>query len=123
MKWTITLNEENQYAEIVTSGIADRDGSREMAKEISMILSKAKIKKVLIDHRNISAVSGKILEVYHRPSELIEVGTPRDVHVAEVVKEDHKAFFSFLETVCVNSGFIFSTFEDKQSALEWLLSS
>lgn len=49
MEWTITLNEENQYVEIVTSGIADRDGSLEMAKEISMVLSKAKVKKVLID--------------------------------------------------------------------------
>jgi len=51
MEWTITLNEESQYAEIVTSGIADRDGSLAMAKAISIALSKTKIKKMLIDHR------------------------------------------------------------------------
>lgn len=123
MEWTITLNEETQYAEVVTCGIADQEGSREMAKEISMVLRKAKMKKVLIDHRNISAVSGGILESYHRPRELKEIGAVPGIHVAEVVKEDHKAFFSFLETVCVNSGYIFSIFNDKKSALEWLLSS
>ena len=45
MEWTITLNEEKQYAEIVTSGIADRDGSLYMAKAISKALNKNKIKK------------------------------------------------------------------------------
>lgn len=123
MEWTITLNEETQYAEVVTCGIADRDGSREMAKEISMVLSKAKMKKVLIDHRNISAVSGGTLESYQRSRELKEIGAVPGIHVAEVVKEEHKPFFSFLETVCVNSGYIFSTFNDKKSALDWLLSA
>lgn len=123
MEWTITLNEKSQYAEIVTTGIADRDGSREMAKQIAMVSSKAKIKKILIDHRNIRAVSGGILEIYHRPRELKAIGAARGIHVAEVVKEEHKEFFRFLETVCVNSGYIFSTFQDKQLALEWLLSS
>ncbi len=123
MEWTITLNEENQYAEIVTRGIADGDGSKEMAQEISMVLRKAKIKKVLIDHSHISEVSGGILETYQRPRELRDAGAVHGIHVAEVVKEEHKAFFGFLETVCVNRGYIFSIFNDKQSALDWLLSS
>jgi hypothetical protein len=45
MEWTITLNEEKQYAEIVTIGIEDRDGSLDMAKAISKALNKNKIKK------------------------------------------------------------------------------
>ena len=40
MKWTITSNEEEQYAEIVTSGVADKDGSLAMAKAISTALNK-----------------------------------------------------------------------------------
>jgi hypothetical protein len=123
MEWMITLNEEGQYAEIVTSGIVDKDGTREMAKAISVVLSKAKIKKILIDHRNVSAVSGGILDIYQRPKELEEFGAVRGIHVAEVVKEEHNEFFSFLETVCVNRGYIFSIFNDKKSALGWLLSS
>lgn len=123
MEWTITLNEKNQYAEIVTGGIADRDGSREMVKEISKVLSNAKIKKILIDHRNIIAVSGGAAEIYQRPKELKGLGAVRGIKVAEVVKADHKLFFQFLETVCVNRGFIFSIFDDKKSALGWLLSA
>ena len=123
MEWTITINEENRYAEIATSGIADKDGSREMVKEISMTLRNAKIKKILIDHRNISAVSGEAAEIYQRPKELTVLGAVRGIKVAEVVKADHKAFFNFLETVCLNRGFLFSIFEDRKSAKEWLLES
>jgi hypothetical protein len=123
MEWTITLNEENQYAEIVTGGIADRNGSLKMAKEISRVLRKTGIKKILIDHRNIKAVSGETLEVYKRPKELKEIGMIPGIKVAEVVKSDHKAFFRFLETVCVNRGFSFLIFEDKKTALDWLLIS
>lgn len=123
MEWTITLNEESQYAEIVTSGIADRDGSLAMAKAISIALSKTKIKKMLIDHRNISTVSGSTTEIYSRPKEFKEIGVIQDIKVAEVVKPEHKEFFNFLETVCVNRAYRFSIFDDRKSALEWLLNS
>jgi hypothetical protein len=122
MEWSITLNEEKQYAEIVTAGVADRDGTSEMAKEISRILSEKKIKRILIDHRNISAVSGGTVEIFQRPKELRDIGVIAGIKIAEVVKEEHMAFFRFLETVCVNRGFLFLTFEDKNSALKWLLS-
>ena len=123
MEWTITLNEENQYAEIVTSGIADRDGTLDMVKAISKAFCKTTIRKILIDHSNISETSGSAVQIYHRPMELQEIGMTRDIKVAEVVKTEHKEFFSFLETVCVNSGYIFAIFDDKKSALEWLLKS
>ena len=73
MEWVISLNEEIQYAEVVTRGVADKDGSLEMAKDISRMLSQAKIKKLLIDHRNIKAVSGGIIEIY-QPDESLSSG-------------------------------------------------
>ena len=121
MEWNIILKKENQYAEIITSGIADRERSLKMAKAISITMSKNKIKKILIDHRNISSVTGTIIEIYHRPKEFKEIGVIRDIKVAEVVRPEHKEFFNFLETVCVNRGYLFSIFEDRKSALEWLL--
>lgn len=123
MEWTITLNEEEQYAEIVTSGIADRDGSLDMVKAIPLALRKTKTKKILIDHRNISSISGRTIEIYHRPTEFKEIGVIRGIKVAEIVKPEHKEFFDFFETVCVNRGFTFSIFDDRKSALEWLLKS
>lgn len=123
MEWTITLNEENQYAEVVTAGVANKNGTIEMAKEISKVLSEAKIKKLLIDHSHIRAVTGEILDIYQRPKEFKEIGMIPGIKVAEVVKADHKAFFRFLETVCINRGFFFLTFDDRKSALKWLLTS
>ena len=123
MEWTITLNEENLYVEIVTGGVADREGSLEMVKAISSALSKTQILKVLIDHRNISRVSGRAVDIYNRPMELKDVGVIQGIQVAEVVRPEHKEFFRFFETVCVNRGYLFSIFDNKKSALEWLLKS
>ena len=123
MEWTITLDEVNHYAEIVTGGLADRNGSLEMAKDISRVLAPAQIKKIFIDHRNIKAVSGGAVEIYQRPKEFKEIGVVTGIKVAEVVKAEHKAFFRFIETVCVNRGFFFLIFDDRRSALNWLLAS
>ena len=82
-----------------------------------------KDKKVLIDHRNIGTVSGRTLEVYDRPVEFKEIGVITGIKIAEIVKPEHKQFFTFLETVCVNRGHMFSIFDDQKSALEWLLQS
>jgi hypothetical protein len=123
MEWTITLNEENLYVEIVTSGVADREGSLEMVKAISSALSKTQILKVLIDHRNISRVSGRAADIYNRPMEFKAIGVIRGIKVALVVKPEHKEFFIFFETVCVNRGYRFALFDDKKSALEWLFMS
>ena len=121
MEWTITINEEKQYTEVVTSGIADRDGSLNMAKAISLAMRKRKLTRVLIDHRKIIALSGGTVEIYNRPSEYDQIGMILGIKVAEVVKPEHKQFFNFLETVCLNRGFMFLTFDDKKNALQWLL--
>lgn len=123
MEWSITLNEEKQYVEIVTSGVADKEGSLRMAKAISTALQKMKIEKILIDYRNISEVSGGTSEIYQRPTDFKEIGVIQNVKIAEVVKPEHNEVFSFLETVCVNFGYIFSVFHDRNSALEWLTKS
>lgn len=123
MEWTITLDEENRYAEIITSGIADKDGSLEMAKAIASTLQNNKWRKILIDHRNISAVKGSTIEVYNRPEQLKAMGVIYSVLIAVVVRPEHSDFFTFLETVCVNRGFSFSIFFDRKLALEWLLSA
>jgi len=121
MEWTLRLNEDRHYAEVVTSGTTDNVGSLAMVKAISSTLGETKIRRVLIDHRNISNVSGSIVDVYNRPKAFEEIGVFHNIKVAEVVKPEHRKFFDFLETVCVNRGYDFSIFEDEKSALEWLL--
>ncbi|MDB9822922.1 hypothetical protein OAC89_04400 [Deltaproteobacteria bacterium] len=123
MEWTITINEESRHVEIITSGIADKGGSLDMAKAIALALSKYKFKKILIDHRNICSVSGNTVDVYSRPKHFQEIGVIHGIKVAEVIKPEHKEFFRFLETVCVNRGYEFSMFNDKKPALEWLLNT
>ncbi len=121
MEWTITFNNDQGYARIVTNGIADKDGSLAMVKEINKMLENTTIKRILVDHRNITKVTGEVVDVYNRPKELERIGVPKTVKVAEIVMPEHHEFFYFLETVYINRGFNFSIFEDEKSALEWLL--
>ncbi len=123
MEWTITVNEENQYIEVVTSGIADLDGSLNMAKAIPLALSNYKIKKILIDHRNITSVSGRVADVYSRQKQFQDMGVVQGIKIAEVIRPEHADFFKFFELVCINRGYLFSVFNEKESALGWLLNS
>ena len=121
MEWTIFIKEDMQYVEVVTNGVADKDGSLAMVNAIATALSTEKIKSILIDHRNVSKVLGGIVEVYDRPEELKKIGVSQNIKVAELIKPEHREFFDFLETVCVNRGYSFSVFTDKPAALKWLL--
>jgi hypothetical protein len=123
MKWTIKINEEDQYVEVVTSGDADKDGSLNMVKDIVSALGQKRIKKILIDHSNIDSVSGEALEVYDRPKKFKKIGVIPGIKVAEVVKPEHEEFFYFFETICRNRGYQFTIFLDYKSAREWLLES
>ena len=121
MNWTIKINEKDKYAEVDTSGDADKVGSLNMVKDIMTVLSQKKIKRILIDHRNIESVSGDALDVYDRPKEFKKIGVIPGIKVAEVVKPEHMEFFYFVETIYRNRGYQLTIFPDHASALEWLL--
>ena len=120
MEWSIEIDKENKYAEIITRGVADQNGSRAMVGAITETMMKNQITKIIMDHRQISDVSGEIPEVRSRPRQLQEMGAVPDIKVAEVVKPEHEPFFSFLKIVFVNRGFQFAVFYDKETAIEWL---
>lgn len=123
MEWVITVHRMKRYVEIVTSGLADGEGTIAMAKECSELLPKKKIKKIFIDHSRITDIAGHIADVYNRPRELGQIGVIHEIKIAELVKPEHMEFFKFFETVCLNRGFRFAMFTNRAAALEWLLES
>ena len=122
MEWEITIHHDYKYIEIVTYGIAEKNGSMDMAKTIADTMRHHRITKALIDHRNITTVSGSTMDIYERPRFFRFIGALLGIKVAEVIKPDHLEHFKFLETVCVNRGYRFSIFYDRQTAVAWLLS-
>ena len=122
MEWEIKIHSDDKYIEMVTKGFADEDGSMEMAKTISETMKHHRVTKALIDHRNISHVSGSVTEVYDRPKLFKIIGWVLGIKIAEIIKPEHLEHFKFLETVSKNRGFRFSIFYDRKEALEWLLS-
>ena len=122
MEWELIVHKKDKYIEIITQGIADNDGSINMAKCITETMRKNRITKGLIDHRNITGISGNTIDIYYRPKALKLLGLILGVKIAEVIKPEHIEHFRFFETVCRNQGFALSIFQEKKKALEWLLS-
>jgi hypothetical protein len=122
MKWEIVIHDKDNYIEVTTSGIADGDGSLNMAKAIAQIMRSNRINKALIDHRNIESVIGSTMDVYHRPKIFRLIGAILGIKIAEIIKPEHMEHFRFFETVCLNLGYQLSVFQDKDKALVWLLS-
>jgi hypothetical protein len=121
MKWKFIYHNTDRYLEVTTEGIADKNGSLDMAKEVTKKMRQNKILKVLIDHSRLEGVTGEIIDIYDRPKIFSIIGMLFKIKIAEIILPEHKNHFNFLETVCINRGYIFSIFQDKKSALEWLL--
>ena len=121
MEYEIRIYNEEKYVEIVTRGVADKDGSLSMAKTIKETMQQHRMTKALIDHRNIESVSGEIMEIYNRPKLFRIMGVVLNIKIAEIIKPDHVKHFRFFETVCINQGIRLSIFQEKTPALEWLL--
>ena len=121
MEWETRIHNEEKYLEVITTGAADKEGSLNMAKIIKETMQRHRITKALIDHRGVESVSGEIIEIYDRPKLFIIMGVILGVRIAEIIKPEHVKHFRFFETVCINQGFKVSIFQERSSALEWLL--
>ncbi len=121
MDWEIKIDQGNQYVGVSSTGIADTENSLKMARAIFLECQRLKITRVLIDHRNLEDVAGSTPDVYTRPKEFFEIGVPVTIRIAVIIKPEHKEFFKFLELVLMNQGFDYKLFNEKDSALKWLL--
>lgn len=117
MEWTTSFLSAEKIVLIETSGCADAAGSLEMANNIRNEMMKYKSFKCIIDHRKITTVTGKAVEIYDRPRKFLGIKIPIKVKIAEVVSPEHKEFFRFLETVCLNRGYSFKIFYSRESAI------
>lgn len=121
MEWEITIHNEHNYIEVITKGVADSNGSMEMAKSIAETMRSNKITKAIIDHRNITDVSGTVAQIYKRTKFFKLIGVLLGIKIAEIIKPEHLEHFKFFETVCINRGYKFSVFYERKKAMVWLL--
>jgi hypothetical protein len=121
MEWTISFQSEQQIVVFQTHGVADMKSSFAMAKSIAETMAQYNSLRCLIDHSGVQSVSGTPVDIYYRPQEVRKFGVPQQVKIAEVILPAHKKHFGFLETVFRNRNIQFSVFENKESAICWLM--
>jgi len=84
-------------------------------------LKERNCKHILLDNRGI-VPQKKIgtLDIYAMPAFLETLGMPRHIRVAAISPEECRQDFSFLETVCQNSGYQIFVFYALAPAVDWL---
>jgi hypothetical protein len=120
MEWKIVLHDDPKYAEVITSGVADKEGSLGMAKAIIEIMNKNRITKALIDHGNLDKFEGENIDIVRRPAIMKIFGAILKIRIAEIIRPEHKEKFEFLETVFLSQGFKFQIFQEREEAEKWL---
>lgn len=121
MEWTTRMHHDAGYLEVVTRGLADEEGSLKMAAALSTTMREARITRVLIDHRAVTAVAGTAIAVQERPRIFRLLGVLLRVRIAELIHPRHREHFRFFETVCANRGFKIGVFYEPADAVQWLL--
>jgi hypothetical protein len=120
MEWKISFLPDKQVVVIKTFGVADEASSLAMAQSISKTMMEYQATRCLIDHSELTAVSGSSEGIFYRPQGLSKTGISSEIKIAELVKPAHKEHFGFLEYVCRNNGFDFRVFDSREPAIKWL---
>lgn len=120
MEVNISYQPDDQIVVVKTHGDADARSSGEMVKSIMQVMMEHKSHRCLLDHTEINFVSGKTIEVFNRPEEIMNSGMPLSVKLAAVIPAKYREHFRFLETVCTNRGISYRVFANEISAINWL---
>ena len=120
MEWNITLHDEPRYVEVLTSGVADKDGSLQMTRELIGVMRKNRTTRVLIDQRGIEKFVGQPRDIHRRPQIMKILGAFLDIRIAEIIKPEFREPFENLEAVFQSQGFKFRIFESRDDAGKWL---
>jgi hypothetical protein len=120
MEWKITLHDKPQYVEVHTSGIADKDGSLAMTKELIGVMRKNRVTRALIDQSRIEKFVGEPYDVHRRPQMMKILGALLNIRVAEIIQPEFREQFEYLEVVFQSQGFKFQIFQERDEAVQWL---
>ena len=120
MKWETSFNEGENILFVKTHGTLDIATCKALIIECLEVIEKQNCRRCLIDSSEIEAQNIGTLDIYSIPKLYVELGVPRDLHIAEVASKKDERDFHFYETVCRNNGYSVSVFFDVKTALQWL---
>jgi hypothetical protein len=121
MEWTITYLPEQQIVVFKTEGLADGKSSFEMVNIVAKTMAEYKAIRCLIDHTSLHSVSIRPEDIYSRPQEIRRIGIPPELKIAAIVLPSQREHLWFLETVFRNRNIQYSLFNDRESAIQWLI--
>jgi len=119
----VKYNKPSGLIEIVYSGNLTTPMLREAVRKRIAIQNKTGAMRVLADASNIQ-LTPSIFDLFNLPNRLFsEENADRRTMIALVLPdtEEPKKMATFLETASINRGWSMQVFEDRQSAVAWLM--
>jgi hypothetical protein len=120
MTWTMTYRASEGILSIETAGVLTIDKAEQLRTEALLVLLERKCTRCLLDHRGLTSEQLGVYNIYQIPQQYDQQKISRAIHLALVVRQDHKENFIFYENVCRNAGYQAATFIDSAAAEAWL---
>ncbi len=119
MSFSVEYDEPGDYIIVTVKGKFTLDEFKKLCFGVREQLEKYKCNKVLNDLSRAS-VNISITDLYRMPSLAREIGIPRKVKRALLVRKVDQTI-RFLETVFMNRGNMIRVFRNREEALKWLI--
>lgn len=121
-QYTLTFENRENHLFVLSNGLRTRGTVTAMAMEIFDAALANNLSKVLIDARELDGRLG-VLDSYLLVTEVFQNIRGKGIRKAAIVDEQINTLREwFLETVARNRGFNIRIFNDKEKALDWLVS-
>lgn len=122
MSWTVQLKCELGIIETTLFNTMIGADFKEATLRRIELQNETNIDRVLIDATNLTQV-GSVADIYNVPNKVYEESSPRRTNIAFIMPKTDaiRKVADFYVDACFNAGWIVQPFEDRSSAIEWLL--
>lgn len=123
MTWNLEYRDDLRIVVLTYSGKVSGAEIKEAAAARIDLGKQKGVTRFLIDTKEVEADESATLSIYEIPAKIYpEKNVERTSHIAILGPESSlsKKMVTFFVTACVNRGWLVSTFQDYQNAIEWL---
>jgi len=122
MHWDIEYLEEFRTIHIRYSGTSNAEHFKRSFEECVSLAGKYKVNRFLVDTTEYTPALSAA-DIYGFPKAYAQLLVERQTRFAVIQPENPvtRKNLAFFETVCRNSGYLVKLFEDKESAMAWLI--
>ena len=121
MDYKIFVSKEGPWIELTLLSPITSDLIKIFSTELSKVAAKHRLGKTLVDVSRVSNTTDTLNQYNFAYSHVEKIGVPRSLPIA-ILTAPGDSSHDLIETMLKNAGFFFKKFDDRQLAIDWLMS-